>query len=530
MKLLIVDDQLSVVRGLLCGIDWQALGIGEVFTALNALDARGMVKKENVDIVLCDIEMPVESGMDLFRWVKSSGFTPCFIFLTSHADFSYAQDAIRLGAFDYVVQPAPYAEVERVVKKATDHIEKSRSENVKLGYGQVFGEQKKTILGDAIGSFLKGRGGVSYMQSLAAMGLGPAPDKACWLALIHITRWHEDAEQWEMNLLELSLENVVSEIFNPQDQMAGFAYMEPDIFALVLQGRGGGAMHGTELMEHLRFFSSACGQYFRCDTACYIAGPDLFEQAPGHWRELCAQKEDNVLNKSGIFGAQSVKAGVETDYSNAKHPYWVPRIRHWHTLLKDGFCDTVEQEAVGLLDELCDSGAMNQEILFNYYQDFMQMVYVVMEEHGQALRDIFRTPEAMVLYQSGMKSVEQMKQLIYFVTGYFKKGSAAVDCKTLVQNVMDYISENLEEDLRRDDLAAHCHVNADHLTRVFKKETGMSLKEYITMEKMKAAQGLLRTTNLPVSFVAAKMGYCNFSHFSYAYKKVMGRSPQEERG
>ncbi len=522
MKLLIVDDQLSVVRGLLCGVSWADMGIAQVFTAQNALDARAVIKQESVDIVLCDIEMPVESGMDLFRWVKSSGYLPYFIFLTSHADFSYAQEAIRLGAFDYVVQPAPYAEVERVVKKALDQIEKDRSENVKLDYGRMFGEQKKTILGDAIGSFLKGRGGAAYMQSLAAMELGPALDEHCWLVLIHINRWHDNAELWEMNLLELSLENVVSEIFTSQGQNAGFAYMEPDVFAMVLWGRGGKEMPKSKLMQHLQFFSSACGQYFRCDTACYISGPDVFEMTPKHWEELCNQKGDNVLNKSGIFD-------VEAERTAIKHTYRMPRIRHWHDLFKDGYCDAVEQEALELLDELCVGGAMNQEMLFDFYQDFMQMIYVTAAETGQALKDIFQSYEAMELYRGGMKSVEQMKRLIHYVTGYFK-GSGAADCKTLVQDVMDYIAENLEEELRRDELAAHCHVNADHLTRVFKKETGLSLKEYITTEKMKAAQGLLRTTNLPVSFVAAKMGYCNFSHFSYAYKKAMGRSPQEERG
>ena len=40
---------------------------------------------------------------------------------------------------------------------------------------------------------------------------------------------------------------------------------------------------------------------------------------------------------------------------------------------------------------------------------------------------------------------------------------------------------------------------------------------------------LLRTTSLPISFIAAKVGYCNFSHFSYTYKKVLGITPQEER-
>ena len=55
------------------------------------------------------------------------------------------------------------------------------------------------------------------------------------------------------------------------------------------------------------------------------------------------------------------------------------------------------------------------------------------------------------------------------------------------------------------------------------------MKEYITNRKMREAQSLLKTTSLPVSFVAAKVGYSNFSYFSQTYKKVMGITPQEER-
>ncbi|MEY8351911.1 helix-turn-helix domain-containing protein [Lachnospiraceae bacterium 54-53] len=47
--------------------------------------------------------------------------------------------------------------------------------------------------------------------------------------------------------------------------------------------------------------------------------------------------------------------------------------------------------------------------------------------------------------------------------------------------------------------------------------------------KMREAKSLLKTTSLPVSFIAAKLAYCNFSHFTQAYKKVMEITPQEER-
>ena len=74
MKLLIVDDQASVVEGLLKGIRWDELGMEKVYTALNALEARNILNKETIDIMLCDIEMPVESGLQLYEWMNKKGF------------------------------------------------------------------------------------------------------------------------------------------------------------------------------------------------------------------------------------------------------------------------------------------------------------------------------------------------------------------------------------------------------------------------------------------------------------------------
>lgn len=103
------------------------------------------------------------------------------------------------------------------------------------------------------------------------------------------------------------------------------------------------------------------------------------------------------------------------------------------------------------------------------------------------------------------------------------------ESKELLDKLKQYIDEHLESELRRDELAEYVHLNPDYLTRLMKKQTGYSLKEYVTRRKMETARTLLRTTTLPVGFIATKLGYNNFSHFSYTYKKIMDVTPQEER-
>ena len=120
MKLLIVDDQQATLQGLAENIDWAGEGFQSVETARNAMEARLSFRRQEPDAMLCDIEMPVETGIDLVRWVREQGYETRVIFLTCHTEFRYAQEAIALRANDYVVQPAPYHVIRQRVHKLVD--------------------------------------------------------------------------------------------------------------------------------------------------------------------------------------------------------------------------------------------------------------------------------------------------------------------------------------------------------------------------------------------------------------------------
>ncbi len=524
MNLLIVDDQESVINGLLDGIDWGGLSIDRVMTASNALEAKTIFEKEPVDIVLCDIEMPVESGIDLFHWVRKKEYSPYFVFLTSHAEFSYAQEALRLGAAEYIVQPAPYSEIVRVVTKAIAAVSKKREDEITRSQGQVLVRQQKRIGSGAIRSLLAGRIMKEVWQSLEEQGMLPKLKEPAYLVMVQIVRWNEDESRWEPALLEATLENVADEIFGACGQIAAMAMVDNDVCALLLQGRERELVSQKELVRQLGFLDSFCARYFKFDVACYFQEPEAAEKAGLLWKKLQTRAESNVLRQKGVFFP-------EADVFQGEPGYRLSKVKYWKKLLDEGYYQTVEEEAIGLLRQLSQQNVMNKETLRAFYQDFMQMLYAWMNEGGRALGSIFTTAEAMELYQSGTKSVQQMEELIHYALMNLgqEQQSEDIDSQAVMRLVMDYIQNHLEEDLRRDDIAAYVHLNRDYLSRMFSREMGISLKEFITEQKMKAAQGMLRTTGFPISFIGAKLGYCNSSHFSFTYKKVMGRTPKEER-
>lgn len=117
---MIVDDEIVAVRSLKKRVEWEGFGIGRVYEANSMKQAIEVFKEREIDILLCDIEMPGGSGLELFEWVK--GYFPYVecIYVTCHPDFEYIRKAMRLGSFDYLLKPIDYEELKGVLKKAVE--------------------------------------------------------------------------------------------------------------------------------------------------------------------------------------------------------------------------------------------------------------------------------------------------------------------------------------------------------------------------------------------------------------------------
>lgn len=100
---------------------------------------------------------------------------------------------------------------------------------------------------------------------------------------------------------------------------------------------------------------------------------------------------------------------------------------------------------------------------------------------------------------------------------------------SLVYVVQNYIKEHLEQEICRNTVADYIHMNPDYLDRLFKKEFGLSVSQYIKEKKIDYAKMLLRTTNLSVSEIAQRLGYINLSHFTASFKQITNMTPVNYR-
>ncbi|WP_026696150.1 response regulator transcription factor [Peribacillus kribbensis] len=117
-KLLIADDEIIIRRGLKAAVDWGKFSIQIAGEAEDGEIALEMAKELKPDILLLDICMPFLNGLDLIRKLESALPEALFILITGHDEFSYAQQAVRLRVFDYLLKPVDVKELENVIERA----------------------------------------------------------------------------------------------------------------------------------------------------------------------------------------------------------------------------------------------------------------------------------------------------------------------------------------------------------------------------------------------------------------------------
>lgn len=100
---------------------------------------------------------------------------------------------------------------------------------------------------------------------------------------------------------------------------------------------------------------------------------------------------------------------------------------------------------------------------------------------------------------------------------------------SIVHDIKVFIEKNYKEDISLSDLADTFYLSKEHLSRLFKKETGQNLFSYIMDLKLKEAKRLLVETNRTLDDIAFSLGFSNGNYFSKVFKRNIGVSPSSYR-
>ena len=139
MKVLLVEDEVLTREGLLMSIPWEALGIGEVFTAENGEGGLELALAKEPDIVMTDVRMPRMDGITMAFEIRKKNKKCRFIFVSGFCDKEYLKSAIQLSAVNYIEKPIEVEEVITALKRALKLlVEQRRQEEIEAEYRKQF--------------------------------------------------------------------------------------------------------------------------------------------------------------------------------------------------------------------------------------------------------------------------------------------------------------------------------------------------------------------------------------------------------
>lgn len=115
LKVLVVEDEEMIRKGIILTVDWAALDCVVVGEAANGIEALEAVERYYPTLIITDLKMPQMDGIEFLQELRRRGNNAFVIILTAYDTFSYAQSALRLGAVDYLLKPFHDGDLERAV-------------------------------------------------------------------------------------------------------------------------------------------------------------------------------------------------------------------------------------------------------------------------------------------------------------------------------------------------------------------------------------------------------------------------------
>ena len=139
LKVLVVDDEPVVRRGIVLGVDWSSMGCVIVGEAANGQEGILAVERYNPNLIITDVRMPGMDGIEMMNELRRRGCRAHAILLTAYSDFEYARAALQFGADDYLLKPFKNQElvnaIDRVQRKEQSLSDMSRVDTLPLAKG-----------------------------------------------------------------------------------------------------------------------------------------------------------------------------------------------------------------------------------------------------------------------------------------------------------------------------------------------------------------------------------------------------------
>ena len=507
MKLLLVDDDKIILDTMPSAFPWADWGIRSVRTAWSIRQARKILLEERIDILLCDIEMPLGTGIELIEWMQKEIAAPVVtILLTCHSEFQYARRALQLGCSNYLLKPPEEAELKKAILDAEERVMELRKREKE----RKRQEQKIQDM-DGFWETIMARHISGGEQLRRICEEYEVKEDMRFLPVLVSVRHHSfRIRDVSPSLMSFVLENVLRETL-VEEKFALVNHYNERIWLFFPEHPKG------ELQVPLTWVAGWVEENYHCALSCYFGQV----QSLGGWEKECGilrQADERLAVSPRIYTASrvhhthfmpfelpgAVKSSFLGLFSAGKYEELLQKMRDYFFSLTPEQCDAASLDAVMRrldqeLERVLDTGAGERfrtvrERLFAENPDYLRCVPGLLEYYERMFAGL-------------------------------TEGDGEAEPESVICRVKQYVSMNMQKELGREEVAARVGLHPDYLNRIFKKETGVSLKEYIADEKIRMSCELLEQTDFTVGEIGEMVGYVNFSSFTTFFRKRTGLSP-----
>ncbi|MDO4275170.1 MAG: response regulator [Eubacteriales bacterium] len=521
---LIIDDNILLTEALQENIDWNSLGILVTHTLHDALQVQEILSKEPVDIIISDIRMPGLSGLDMARQVLSEYPHIKIILISAYEDFQYVQEAIRLGAFDYIEKPVDEAYLYRIAEKACQQIDLDKKIQKQLNASKPAMKEKffHDILRHNAGEAL-------YHYKDYPGFLDISTDNKYHLCIcIKISNSGKLKAQFGLEkyyLDLLSLENSIQEAFS------GFplCYLMHNGNSLILiLGR---SFSDTEIFMNFvdQKLRKLLSQPERFSLTIGVGAPvtSFWNLRQSYESARLALDYRFFLPEENMFCYQDMPKETFTPDINLESK---------SSTLINFVCKNQKDELRNFINELYDEYLklhINKNSLFFSIFDIVGKLLGFLYKMGVEPSSL--DPE--LLKNCGdPRYFSTSRELFDWLYSLCEMACDKLDSSVshyqnrLVTMVDQYIQEHYSEsELGLNQLAAHVNVSPNHLSATYKKITGRNIIDAIGNTRITNAEKLLLNSTLTMKEISEKTGFSNQYYFSACFKKVTGKSPSAFR-
>ncbi|MDP5275658.1 response regulator [Chengkuizengella axinellae] len=519
LKSLIVDDEIHIVKNLQAVLPWKEMGYMTVETAVNGQEALDIVTQHGeVDLILCDIKMPVMDGLTFINQLRGQNDTCEIILLTGFQEFSYAQKAIEYRVREYILKPIDYLKLEDTIYRLTKQIKhQKQSKMTQKKMDSIADLAYEKVFYDVIMNYSSAQ---TYTLNLNE-DKNELQSKQFYLILIHIEEYFKKSMEWSQNekkLWNFAVKNVLHEKLVYFVDRSTVLQTRDGEWCVILE-RDSNTFHKNNINEMMEHLEETVLKYLK------------FKINTVHWEKPITMTllSDTYQKLQAIIVLSSNKAYApkEASANSTSHFSMWNVVKELITGLKQSDRNKVEAGLDHLIKEI-------NRITEHSYQTAQQVLHFMILHFIREMNElgIIDAEEEqrfwnMLKHSSSVNDLLQaINDLVYFC---LDKISSKKSSDVLMISAGDYIQHHISSDLSIDELSDYLKISPSYFSLLFKQHFHMTFVEYVTKQRLDLAKSLLIMTENSITKIGKMIGYAERRYFTKVFQKYEGLSPSEYR-